>query len=70
MDEILKRCRFIIGINQTRTAVTCDAMLPNGERAGVTLEIEPGANIPAYLDDYEKFTVERFLREINNNQNQ
>jgi hypothetical protein len=70
MDEILKRCRFLIGINQTRTAVTCDAMLPSGERAGVTLEIEPGANIPAYLDDYEKFTVERFLREINNNQNQ
>jgi hypothetical protein len=39
-------------------------MLPSGERAGVTLEIEPGANIPAYLDDYEKFTVERFLKQI------
>lgn len=64
MDEILKRCRFLIGINQTRTAVTCDAMLPNGERAGVTLEIEPGANIPAYLDDYEKFTVGKFLKQI------
>jgi len=64
MDEILKRCRFLIGINQTRTAVTCDAMLPSGERAGVTLEIEPGANIPAYLDEYERFTVGKFLRQI------
>lgn len=64
MDEILKRCRFIIGINQTRTAVTCDAMLPSGERAGVTLEIEPGANIPAYLDEYERFVVGKFLRQI------
>lgn len=65
MDEILKRCRFLIGINQTRTAVTCDAMLPSGERAGVTLEIEPGANIPAYLDEYERFVVERYLKQIN-----
>ncbi len=64
MDEILKRCRFLIGINQTRTAVTCDAMLPSGERAGVMLEIEPGANIPAYLDEYERFTVGKFLRQI------
>ena len=70
MDEILKRCRFIIGINETRTAVTCDAMLPNGERAGVTLEIEPGGKLPAYLDEYERFTVEQHLRHINNNQNQ
>jgi hypothetical protein len=64
MDEILKRCRFIIGINETRTAVTCDAMLPSGERAGVTMEIEPGGAIPAYLDDYEKFTVGKYLRQI------
>ena len=64
MDEILKRCRFIIGINEKRTAVTCDAMLPSGERAGVMLEIEPGGAIPAYLDDYEKFTVGKYLRQI------
>jgi hypothetical protein len=64
MDEILKRCRFVIGINQTRTAVTCDAMLPNGERAGIMLEVEPGAKLPAYLDEYERFTVGKFLRQI------
>lgn len=65
MDEILKRCRFIIGINEKRTAVTCDAMLPNGERAGVMLEVEPGAKMPAYLDEYELFTVERYLKQLN-----
>lgn len=65
MDEILKRCRFIIGINEKRTAVTCDAMLPNGERAGVMLEVEPGGKMPAYLDEYERFAVERYLKQIN-----
>ena len=64
MDEILKKCRFIIGINEKRTAVTCDAMLPSGERAGVMLEIEPGGVIPAYLDEYERFTVGKYLRQI------
>ena len=64
MDEILKRCRFIIGINETRTAVSCDAILPSDERAGVMLEIEPGGAIPAYLDEYERFTVGKYLRQI------
>lgn len=65
MDDILKTCRFLIGVDRAAGVVKCDAMLPSGERAGVVIEVRPGDRLPKYLDEYERFTVERYLKELN-----